>query len=341
VSGSNGSNGAKFSWSGCQVLVTGAGGFVGSALVQELLDQRANVVAVIRDAAGIRLLEILGIAGRVDVVRGSITEPGLIQRAFNEYDVDSVFHLAAQAMVGVANRSPLSTFEANITGTWSVLEAARLSPLIQRVVVASSDKAYGNQPVLPYTESTPLAGLYPYDASKVCTDVLSRSYATTFALPVAVTRCANIYGRGDLNWSRLIPGTIRAALAGEDPIIRSDGTPERDYLYIDDAVAGYLAVAEAVPGQSGEAFNIGTGRGVSVLALVDRILAAVGNPGLQPRILGQAHGEIDRQALSSDKAHRLLGWEAQTSLHDGLTKTVEWYRKHLAVEAVPEMTGAR
>jgi CDP-glucose 4,6-dehydratase len=335
----SGSNLSKFSWSGCKVLVTGAGGFVGSALVAELLGLGADVVAVIRDAAGIRLLEILGMAHQIDVVRGSITEPGLIQRAFNEYDIDSVFHLAAQAMVGVANRSPISTFETNITGTWCVLEAARLSPLIQRVVVASSDKAYGIQPVLPYTETTPLAGLYPYDASKVCTDVLSRCYSTTFALPVAVLRCANIYGRGDLNWSRLIPGTIRAALAGEDPIIRSDGTPERDYLYIDDAVAGYLAVAEVVPDHSGEAFNLGTGRGVSVNALVDRILSAVGNPGLQPRVLGQARGEIDRQSLSAEKAHRVLAWEPRTSLPDGLAQTVVWYRKYLAVEAVPQLQG--
>jgi CDP-glucose 4,6-dehydratase len=331
----------KSSWAGRSVLVTGAGGFVGSALSAELLGLGAHVVAVIRDAAGVRLLEALGIADRVEVVRGSITEPGLVQRAFNEYDVDSAFHLAAQAMVGVANRSPISTFEANIAGTWTVLEAARLSPLIERVVVASSDKAYGVQAILPYTESTSLAGLYPYDASKVCTDVLSRCYATTYALPIAVVRCANIYGRGDLNWSRLIPGTIRAALGGEDPIIRSDGTPERDYLYIDDAVAGYLAVADSVPGQAGEAFNLGTGRGVSVLALVDRILAAVGNPGLQPRVLGQAKGEIDRQSLSSEKARRLLGWEPATSLSEGLAKTVQWYRDHLAVESVPALQGAR
>ncbi|HEX2680760.1 MAG TPA: NAD-dependent epimerase/dehydratase family protein [Candidatus Dormibacteraeota bacterium] len=330
-----------FRWTGRRVLVTGAGGFVGSALVDELLRRGANVLAIVRDAAGLRLLAILDIANQIDVVRGSITEPGLVQRALNEYDIDSVFHLAAQALVGVANRSPLSTFETNVAGTWHVLEAARLSPLVERVVVASSDKAYGVQAVLPYTESSPLSGLFPYDASKVCTDVLSRCYATSFALPVAVVRCANIYGRGDLNWSRLIPGTIRSALQGEDPVIRSDGTPERDYLYIDDAVAGYLAVAAAVPAHSGESFNLGTARGISVLALVDRILSAVGNPGLQPRILGQAKGEIDRQFLAADKARDVLCWSAKTSLTDGLTATVDWYRTYLSGIGLRELQEVR
>lgn len=332
---------STFDWSGCRVLVTGAGGFVGSALVSALLDRRATVVAVIRDSAGLRLLELFGLDRRIDIVRGSISDPGVVRRATEEYEIDSIFHLAAQAIVGVANRSPLSTFDTNIHGTWEVLEAARLSPLIRRVVVASSDKAYGVQPVLPYTETTPLAGIYPYDASKVCTDVLSRCYAATYAIPVAVTRCANIYGRGDLNWSRLVPGTIRAALSGEDPVIRSDGTPERDYLYVDDAVEGYLAVGESLPAQAGEAFNLGTGRGVSVLALVDRILESVDNPGLQPRILGQARGEIDRQALSAEKARRVLGWEPRTSLTDGLDKTVRWYRRHLAPEGAPVLQAVR
>jgi CDP-glucose 4,6-dehydratase len=206
--------------------------------------------------------------------------------------------------------------------------------MVERVVVASSDKAYGSQAVLPYTESSTLAGIYPYDASKVCTDVLARCYATSFPLPVAVLRCANIYGPGDLNWSRLIPGTIRSALLGQNPIIRSDGTPERDYLYLTDAVDGYLKAAEHLPEQSGKAFNIGTGSGVSVAALVDEILAAVGTAYLEPRILGDVHGEIDRQYLASDLAKQVLGWEPRVDLPDGLRLTVGWYRKFLELESL-------
>lgn len=306
-----------------------------SGLSAELLARGATVVGILRDSAGARLLRTAGIFDQVEIVTGSITEPGLVLRALNEYEIDSVFHLAAQALVGVANRSPLSTFESNIAGTWHVLEAARLAPMVERVVVASSDKAYGSQPVLPYTESSTLAGIYPYDASKVCTDVLARCYATSFPLPVAVLRCANIYGPGDLNWSRLIPGTIRSALLGQNPIIRSDGTPERDYLYLTDAIDGYLKAAEHLPEQTGKAFNIGTGSGVSVAALVDEILAAVGTPYLEPRILGDVHGEIDRQYLASDLARQVLGWEPRVDLPDGLRRTVGWYRKFLELERAP------
>jgi len=322
----------KSDWSGRVALVTGIGGFVGGGLAAELVKRGASVVGMLRDSSGLRQLEAIGIAGKVELVRGSITDPGLALRALNEYEVDTVFHLAAQALVGVANRSPLSTFESNIAGTWHVLDAARLAPMVQRVVVASSDKAYGNQAVLPYTESSSLAGIFPYDASKVCTDVLARCYATSFALPVAVLRCANIYGPGDLNWSRLIPGTIRAALMGQNPVIRSDGTPERDYLYLSDAVEGYLKAAEHLPEQTGAAFNVGTGRGISVNVLVEEILAAVGTAGLKPRILGEARGEIDRQFLASDKANRTLGWTPRIDLIEGLALTVEWYRNYLAAK---------
>ncbi|HVD01817.1 MAG TPA: NAD-dependent epimerase/dehydratase family protein [Candidatus Dormibacteraeota bacterium] len=329
------------SWKGRVVLVTGAGGFVGSGLAAELLERGASVVGIVRDSPGLRLLEALGLHRRLDIISGSITDPGLVHRVINEYEVDTVFHLAAQAIVQAANRSPVPTFEANIMGTWTVLEAARLSPLVQRVVVASSDKAYGDQPVLPYREDTPLGGLYPYDASKACTDILARSYATTYPLPVAVVRCANIYGPGDLNWSRLIPGTIRSGLQGQDPIIRSDGRPERDYLFLDDAVAGYLSVAEHLPELSGQAVNLGTGRSVAVLELVELILRKVGDEGLKPRVLGEASGEIDRQCLGFDKARKVLGWEPATPLAEGIARTVPWYREHLSTGRIVALGSVR
>jgi len=312
--------------------VTGIGGFVGSGLAEELLRRGAHVVGILRDSPGAQLLQHRGIRDRIDVVRGSIVEPGLAERAINEYSVDTVFHLAAQAIVTVANANPLSTFESNILGTWQVLEGARRAPSVTRVVVASSDKAYGNQAILPYTEDTTLAGIYPYDASKVCTDVLARSYATSFGLPVAVTRCANIYGPGDLNWNRLIPGTIRSVLEGSDPLIRSDGSLQRDYLYLGDAVEGYLTLADHLPDVSGEAFNFGTELPVSVLEVVQRIVAVSGVEGVHPRVLGVATNEIDRQSLASGKAATRLGWKAAVDLDEGLRASIDWYRRLLERE---------
>jgi CDP-glucose 4,6-dehydratase len=317
-------------WRGRNVLVTGVGGFIGSGLAEELVRLDANVVGILRDSPGSRVLQHRGIADAIDIVRGSITEPGLAERAINEYSIDTVFHLAAQAIVTVANSNPVSTFESNIAGTWQVLEGARRSPSVTRVVCASSDKAYGNQAVLPYTEDTPLAGVYPYDASKVCTDVLARSYATSFGLPVAVVRAANIYGPGDMNWNRLVPGTVRSVLQGEAPLIRSDGTLERDYLYLGDVVAGYLAVAEHLPDVSGEAFNLGTECPVSVLSLVGRIVALAGDARIEPQVLGVATNEIDRQSLASGKAAECLGWRPEVDLDEGITRTIEWYRRHLS-----------
>ncbi len=319
-------------WRGRTALITGIGGFVGSGLAEELVHRGAHVVGILRDSPGSRLLQHREIADSVDIVRGSIVEPGLVERAVNEYAVDTIFHLAAQAIVTVANANPVSTFESNIVGTWQVLEAARRSPSVTRAVVASSDKAYGNQAILPYTEDTELAGIFPYDASKVCTDVLARSYATAFGLPVAVTRCANIYGPGDLNWNRLIPGTIRSVLDGEDPLIRSDGTLERDYLYLGDAVEGYLALADHLPDVSGEAFNFGTELPVSVLSVVEKIITAVGDANVKPQVLGVATNEIDKQSLASAKAADMLGWTPNVDLDEGLRRSVDWYRAHLADE---------
>ncbi len=327
-------------WRDRNVLVTGAGGFIGSGLAQELVLRGANVVGILRDSPGLRLLRERGIADEIDIVGGSITDPGLVERTVNEYRVDTIFHLAAQTIVTVANANPGSTFESNIAGTWHVLEAARRSPSVKRVVCASSDKAYGNQPVLPYTEETPLKGAYPYDASKVCCEVLVRSYSESFGTPVAVVRAANVYGPGDLNWNRLVPGTIRSVLRGESPLIRSDGSLERDYLYLDDVVSGYLVVSDHLPEVSGQAFNLGTGYPVSVLAMVENIIEAVGCPLIEPKILGVAVNEIDRQSLAFAKAFEKLGWKPEIDLTEGLRRAVAWYEWHLASQAGSGITDA-
>jgi CDP-glucose 4,6-dehydratase len=320
-------------WAGRRVLVTGAGGFVGSWLAHRLVERGANVVCLMYERHRRRPsnLALLGAADRVTFVWGDLADPACVADAV--VGIDSCFHLAAQPLVGIANQTPVPTFETNILGTWTLLEALRGTATVARVVVASSDKAYGDQERLPYTEEMPLNGLYPYDASKACTDLLARSYAKTFGLPAAVTRMANIYGGGDFNLSRIVPGTIRSALRGERPIVRSDGTPVRDYLYVEDAVDAYLTLAERLEDGSvaGEAFNFGTNEPVSVLDLVERVTAAAGRPDLEPDVLSASkiHGEIDRQFLDSGKAERVLGWRARTSLDDGLRRSVEWYRGHL------------
>ncbi|MGH2458526.1 MAG: GDP-mannose 4,6-dehydratase [Chloroflexota bacterium] len=322
-------SGRRAFWANRSVLVTGAGGFVASWLCEALVDAGATVIGLVRDSPGEQLLKLHGMTDRVSLVRGSIVDYGLVERAINEYEVDTCFHLAAQALVGVANRSPLSTFETNVKGTWNVLEACRLAKTIAGVVVASSDKAYGDQPVLPYREDTPLHGRYPYDASKVCTDVLARCYAATYGLPIGVSRFANIYGGADFNWSRLVPGTIRSVLRGEAPVIRSDGTPERDYVYVADAVAGYLTLGERVSEDQvrGRAFNFGSNLPLSALSLVEQIITAAGS-SLRPRVLGRARGEIDRQFLDSTLAREILGWEPRIDLTQGLRQTIAWYTDH-------------
>jgi CDP-glucose 4,6-dehydratase len=320
------------SWSSRTVFVTGANGFLGAHLAETLAERGARVVGLLRDQPAESYFASARLQERVCVVSGDLTDIGLLERALNEYEVDTVLHVAAQAIIGAANRAPLSTFESNIRGTYMLLEACRRVGSVDRIVVASSDKAYGRQEHLPYTEEAPLEGLYPYDASKACADVIARGYHATFDLPVAVTRCANLYGPGDMNYSRIVPGVVRDVLEGRVPVIRSDGTPERDYLYITDAVAGYLTLADAVTRDdvAGEAFNLGTGRPISVLELVRLIIEKCGKADVEPDILGTAgHGEIDRQYLSSEKARLTLGWKVETDLADGLERTCRWYREYL------------
>jgi CDP-glucose 4,6-dehydratase len=316
--------------SGRSVLVTGADGLLGSWLVRALLEHGARVVAIRRDEPAETALALLGLADRVDTVRGDICAEGLIARALNEYEVDSVFHLAAQTLVGTANRAPISTFETNVHGTWLLLEACRLHGA-ERVVVASSDKAYGPHVELPYRESFALQPVYPYDVSKAAADLIARSYWHTFELPVAVTRFANLYGGGDTNRSRLIPEAVCAALAGRAPVVRSDGSPERDFLYVEDAVAAYLAIWDALGGEgaAGQAFNAGGGRPHrvgDVVALVCRLAGSAVVPDV--RGAGVPAGEIDRQWVDHSRLSELTGWEPRVGLEEGLGLTIDWYREH-------------
>ena len=273
-----------------------------------------------------------GLLARTRVLRGELEDLGVLMRALNEYEVDTVFHLGAQTVVGAASRSPLSTFEANIRGTWNLLEACRLAPrLVQRVVVASSDKAYGIHDQLPYTEDARLQGRFPYDVSKSCADLISFAYYTTYGIPVSVTRCGNLFGAGDLNFNRLIPGTIRSVLKSERPIIRSDGTFIRDYFYVEDAVDAYLQLAERMPGPgfTGEAFNFGTETPLSVLQVVDTLLRLMNRPDLEPIVLNEASHEIPQQYLDCSKARRMMEWRPRRSFEDGLLATIEWYTEWL------------
>jgi CDP-glucose 4,6-dehydratase len=313
------------------VLVTGAYGLIGSWLVRALLERGVHVVTVRRDEPADTSLALLGLAGRVDVLQGDICAEGLVARAIAEYEVQSVFHLAAQTLVGAARRAPAATFETNIRGTWTVLEACRAQG-VGRVIVASSDKAYGRHSQLPYSEEHCLRPEYPYDASKAACDLLARSYWHTFGLPVAVTRLANVYGGGDLNGSRLVPEAVTAALAGRAPVLRSDGSPERDFLYVEDAVAAYLAIWEAL-GRGlgrGEAFNAGGGephRVGHVVALICRLAGSSVSPEIRGPC-GTPPGEIDRQWLDCTKLRELTGWAPRVGLEDGLRRTIDWYREH-------------
>ena len=316
------------------VLVTGAYGLLGGWLVRALLERGDRVVALRRDRTPRAALVLDGAEQALDVVHGDLVEPGLVARALGEYEVDTVFHLAAQTLVGTANRSPLSTFEANVRGTWTLLEACRLHGA-ERVLVASSDKAYGASAALPYREDHPLDARHPYDVSKAATDLIARSYWHTFGLPVAVTRCANLYGGGDLNRSRLIPEAVGAALAGRAPVIRSDGSPERDFLYVEDAVEACLLLCDALDrsdpgdgdGARGEAFNAGWGEPHAVREVV-ALICAIAGTDVAPDVRGTGTpaGEIDRQFVDAAKLRALTGWEPRVGLEEGLRRTVEWYR---------------
>jgi CDP-glucose 4,6-dehydratase len=322
-------------WRGRTALVTGADGFIGSWLAERLLDEGAEVVVLRRDRPALSRLRIDGILGRCSEAAGDLSDHDALHRVLNEYGVTDVFHLAAQAIVAVANRSPLSTFETNVRGTWNLLEASRLAPTVQRVVVASSDKAYGEHEDLPYREDAKLQPRFPYDTSKAAADLIARSYAHTYELPVAVTRLANVYGGGDFNFSRLVPDTVRALLRSQRPVLRSDGTPERDFIYVEDAVDAYIAICEGLddPANHGQAFNAGAGRPWPVRAIVETLIDVAG-AGVEPDIQGQGtpDGEIDRQYLDSTLIEQRLGWRPRWPLRDGLAATYEWYERVLAPE---------
>jgi CDP-glucose 4,6-dehydratase len=318
-------------WCDRRVFVTGGTGLVGGWLVQRLVELKADVVALVRDwVPGARFVE-LGLEDRVAIVRGDVRDQAAMERVLGEYEIDTVLHLAAQTIVGIANRNPLSTFETNVAGTWILLEAARRSPAVKAVVIASSDKAYGSAKILPYTEETPLMGEHPYDASKSCADLIAQCYAKTWKTPVAITRCGNFFGGGDLNWNRVVPGTIRSILRGERPVIRSDGKFIRDYIYVEDAVDSYLHLAAALrnnPSLAGEAFNFSTGKPMTVIEVVEAICAEMKSP-LEPVILNEASNEIREQHLDSRKANEKLKWHARFGFKEGLPRTVAWYRNYL------------
>ena len=316
-------------WLDRPTFVTGGTGLVGSWLVKRLLEAGADVVCLVRDWVPHSELVRTNLMEQVKVVRGDVRDRETLERALGEYEIDTVIHLAAQTIVTIANRNPLSTFETNIAGTWDLLESCRRSPSVKQIVIASSDKAYGDQETLPYNENTPLQGRHPYDVSKSAADLIANTYAISFDLPVAITRCGNFYGGGDLNWNRIIPGTIRSILRGQNPLIRSDGKYIRDYFYVEDGAAAYMLLAEKMaehPELKGEAFNFSNEIQVTVSEIVEHILRLMDSE-LKPEIRNETTNEIRHQYLSAEKARRVLDWHPLFSLEDGLKKTIEWYRK--------------
>ena len=314
-------------WRDRPTFVTGATGLLGGWLVRALLDREADVVCLMRDWVPQSELARGGMLDRVKVVRGDVRDQDLLERAMGEYEIDTVFHLAAQTIVGIANRNPVSTFETNIGGTWTLMEACRRSPKVAQIVTASSDKAYGDQEKLPYTETSPLQGRHPYDASKSCADLIAQAYASTYGSNVCVTRCGNLYGGGDLNWNRIVPGTIRSIIRNESPVIRSDGSLVRDYFHAEDAAGAYIMLAERMaerPELRGAAFNFSYGKPLTVLEIADRILRMM-NSNLKPKILNEARNEISKQYLDATLAKEKLGWKPLHGLDEGLKRTIAWY----------------
>jgi CDP-glucose 4,6-dehydratase len=314
-------------WKNRPVLITGATGLLGSWLVRRLLESEADVVSFVRDWVPQSEAVRSGVLEQVKVIRGDVRDQACMERVLGEYEIDTVFHLAAQTIVPIANRNPISTFESNIQGTWILLEACRRSPVVKQIVLASSDKAYGNHAQLPYHEEIALQGRHPYDVSKSCADLIAQSYAISYGLPVAITRCGNFFGGGDLNWNRIVPGTIRSVFSGQSPVIRSDGSFVRDYLYVEDGVAAYMLLAEKLaedPRLRGKAFNFSNELQITALDLVRRILDLMGSK-LVPDVRNEAQNEIRNQYLSAAKARAELGWKPQFDLEDGLRKTIDWY----------------
>lgn len=315
-------------WLDRPTLVTGATGLVGGWLVRRLLEAGADVVCLVRDWVPQSELMRAQLIDKVKTVRGDVRDQELMERTLGEYEIDTVIHLAAQTIVGVANRNPVSTFEANVAGTWALLEACRRSPVVKQIVVASSDKAYGDHEKLPYNEDAPLQGKHPYDVSKSCADLIAQAYGETYKLPVAITRCGNFYGGGDLNWNRIVPGTIRSVLRGQRPVIRSDGQYVRDYFYVEDGAQANMALAEGLAVDEslrGQGFNFSNEIQVTVIELVERILAAM-NSELRPDVRNEATNEIRHQYLSAAKAREFLEWQPRFTLDEGLRRTIEWYR---------------
>jgi len=323
-------------WQDKRVFITGCTGLLGSWLTMALVDQGADVTGLVRDDVPKSNLNRTGFLGRINIVRGELQDYLLLERSLNEYEIEVVFHLGAQTIVSIANANPLSTFESNIRGTWNMLEACRRVPYVHAVVLASSDKAYGTHDALPYDETAPLRGEHPYDVSKSCADLIARSYFVTYRLPVCVTRCGNLYGGGDLNFNRIVPGTIRSIFREQRPIIRSDGTFIRDYFYVKDCVQAYLFLAEKMLADRsihGEAFNFSNELQVPVLELVKKIIELMRRPDLAPLVLNEVKGEIRHQYLSARKAREMLGWKPLYSLEQGLAETIGWYREFFGTRA--------
>jgi CDP-glucose 4,6-dehydratase len=318
----------KTFWLDRPTFVTGGTGLVGSWLVQRLVEAGADVVCLVRDWVPQSELVRAGYIEKVKVVRGDVRDRDMLERVLGEFEIDTVVHLAAQTIVTIANRNPISTFETNIAGTWNILEASRRSPKVRQIVMASSDKAYGDQETLPYNEDTPLQGRHPYDVSKSAADLIAATYAKSYDLPVAITRCGNFYGGGDLNWNRIVPGTIRSILRGQAPIIRSDGEYIRDYFYVEDGAAAYMLLAEQLamrPELKGQAFNFSNEIQVTVREIVENVIKLM-ESNLKPEILNEVNNEIRHQYLSAEKARRMLNWKPLFNLDQGLTMTIDWYK---------------